>query len=68
MFTEVLKNLVDKRVRVCSFEGTMNGVVVEVSDNAVIFRADFSRAAVVLNPMWIVSVKQLDELPDTEEV
>jgi hypothetical protein len=60
MFTDVLKILAESRVRVCTLEGTMNGHLEDVSEDAVVFRTDYSNV-VVLNPKWIISVKQLVE-------
>ena len=61
MFVDALKNMAGQRVRICTFEATNNGVIEEVSDEAVKFRPDLTEAAVfLLNPMWIISVRPLD--------
>ena len=47
MFAEVFKEITGHRVRVCTLEGPVNGVVERVSDNAVVLRPDagFDEAA-----------------------
>ncbi len=61
MFVDALKNMVGQRVRICTFETTNNGVIEDVSDDAVKFRPDLTETAVfLLNPMWIISVRPLD--------
>jgi hypothetical protein len=60
MFTDVLKILAESRVRISTLDGTMNGHLEDVSEDAVVFRTDYSNV-VILNPRWIISVKQLVE-------
>jgi hypothetical protein len=60
MFTDTLKILAASRVRISTLEGTMNGHLEDVSEDAVVFRTDYSNV-VILNPRWIISVKQLVE-------
>jgi hypothetical protein len=61
MFVDALRNMVGHRVRLCTFEATNNGVIEDVSDDAVRFRPDLTEVAVfLLNPMWIISVRQLE--------
>jgi len=61
MFVEVLKEMTGHRVRVSTLEGPMNGVVERVSDNAVVLHPDAAQGEILLNPMWIISVKRLED-------
>jgi len=48
MFIDALKNVVGQRVRICTFEATNNGVIEDVSDDAIKFRPDLTETAVFL--------------------
>jgi hypothetical protein len=61
LFAEVFKEITGHRVRVCTLEGPVNGVVERVSDDAVVLRPDAAQGEILLNPMWIISVKRLED-------
>ena len=61
MFAEVLKEITGHRVRLSTLEGPMNGIFDRVSDDAVVLRPDAAQGEIILNPMWIISVKRLED-------
>ena len=62
MFTDAIKDMVGHRVRICTFETTTNGFIEDVSADAIKLRPEMTEAApFMLNPMWVVSVRRLEE-------